>query len=301
MKVFCRLRHVNLKAGWVLTCTWSVAGLEVWDDCSCFLCGIRQIFLQDLPKCLGVCKCVGVFFLFLCSPACVHALLQKERALAPESALWGDHSCTLPAANWSLSSCPIHLHFLPITEHYLCSQLGMGLNPFWLSWCYSLEIYKWRKRWRGVFGWGGVRVWGVHGGWEKTGWSRSRSKNKLWNFPSSLIATKESINNDITCVEGGDLKRSIIGVIIQVLVCKRCSLIDWAVLVALNHYWLVKTIFSHHQCFYVLCTRVTIRFYGALIIQHVFIWFKIVLCTVLTIWAGYTPHPEGTSRCRNLG
>ena len=31
-------------------------------------------------------------------------------------------------------------HFLPITEHYLCSQLGMGLNPFWLSWCYSLQI-----------------------------------------------------------------------------------------------------------------------------------------------------------------
>lgn len=65
---------------------------------------------------------------------------KREGALAPESALRGDHSCTLPAANWSLSSCPIHLHFLPITEHYLCSQLGMGLNPFWLSWCYSLQI-----------------------------------------------------------------------------------------------------------------------------------------------------------------
>lgn len=75
----------------------------------------------------------------------VHARVsEKEGALAPESALWGDHSCTLPAANWSLSSCPIHLHFLPITEHYLCSQLGMGLNPFWLSWCYSLQIFKWR-------------------------------------------------------------------------------------------------------------------------------------------------------------
>lgn len=82
-------------------------------------------------------------------PACVYVCLRasllaraarREGALAPESALRGDHSCTLPAANWSLSSCPIHLHFLPITEHYLCSQLGMGLNPFWLSWCYSLQI-----------------------------------------------------------------------------------------------------------------------------------------------------------------
>lgn len=81
----------------------------------------------------------------VCVCVCLRASLlaragRREGALAPESALRGDHSCTLPAANWSLSSCPIHLHFLPITEHYLCSQLGMGLNPFWLSWCYSLQI-----------------------------------------------------------------------------------------------------------------------------------------------------------------
>lgn len=90
------------------------------------------------PTFMSVCVCV-----YVCVGAwsCVRACMsEKEGALAPESALWGDHSCTLPAANWSLSSCPIHLHFLPITEHYLCSQLGMGLNPFWLSWCYSLQI-----------------------------------------------------------------------------------------------------------------------------------------------------------------
>lgn len=92
------------------------------------------------PACVSVCVRVCVWV----SPsllACLRERVRKrEGALAPESALRGDHSCTLPAANWSLSSCPIHLHFLPITEHYLCSQLGMGLNPFWLSWCYSLQI-----------------------------------------------------------------------------------------------------------------------------------------------------------------
>lgn len=38
-------------------------------------------------------------------------------------------------------------------------------------------------------------------------------------------------------------KRSIIGIIIQVLVCKRCSLIDWAVLVALTIIDLLKPYF----------------------------------------------------------
>lgn len=177
--------------------------------------------------------------------ACVHARVrEKEGALAPESALWGDHSCTLPAANWSLSSCPIHLHFLPITEHYLCSQLGMGLNPFWLSWCYSLQISNggggWRREER--------RKGGGKGGGE--GGHKSHSKNKLWNFPSSLTGRKQSINNDITrrreekmeeinywhynsspCLQ--TLQPHWLG-------CSCCT----------HHYWLVKTIFSHHHRFY---------------------------------------------------
>lgn len=108
------------------------------EDTSLPLFGVVQLIFAKphLHVCLCVCVyvCVGAW-------SCVRACMsEKEGALAPESALWGDHSCTLPAANWSLSSCPIHLHFLPITEHYLCSQLGMGLNPFWLSWCYSLQI-----------------------------------------------------------------------------------------------------------------------------------------------------------------
>lgn len=146
---------------------------------------------------------------------------EEEGALAPESALWGDHSCTLPAANWSLSSCPIHLHFLPITEHYLCSQLGMGLNPFWLSWCYSLQISN-----GGRVGWWVVYL-DVVG---EVGGAKVAAKNKLRNFPSSLTGKKQSINNDITWRGKGvgrkKWKGSIIGVIIQVLVCKRCSRID---------------------------------------------------------------------------
>lgn len=127
----------------MVTGTWSVAWLRAarrgsgWDDEEASFSLPRVIRLISASPtltlvCLRVCVSVR---------ACVHARVRgKEGALAPESALWGDHSCTLPAANWSLSSCPIHLHFLPITEHYLCSQLGMGLNPFWLSWCYSLQI-----------------------------------------------------------------------------------------------------------------------------------------------------------------
>lgn len=44
----------------------------------------------------------------------------------------------------------------------------MGLNPFWLSWCYSLQIYKWKKRGWVVLGWGGR--------WESVcGWKRVAS------------------------------------------------------------------------------------------------------------------------------
>lgn len=125
-----------------------------------------------------VCMCVSVC-------ACVHARVrEKEGALAPESALWGDHSCTLPAANWSLSSCPIHLHFLPITEHYLCSQLGMGLNPFWLSWCYSLQISN------GEGGVGGRKEGKVEG--MGRGGGKSHSKNKL-KLPI-ILHWQEAIN-----------------------------------------------------------------------------------------------------------
>lgn len=129
------------------------------------LLGSFGYFLQT-PPCLFVCVCVCVV-VWTCVRACMS---EKEGALAPESALWGDHSCTLPAANWSLSSCPIHLHFLPITEHYLCSQLGMGLNPFWLSWCYSLQISN---------GDGEGHVWAA--GWGVV-W-----QNKVQNFPSSPV------------------------------------------------------------------------------------------------------------------
>lgn len=265
----------------------------------CF-CGPSGKFPARPTLMLRCFQCVGVFCFFFFLLACVHALLQKERALAPESALWGDHSCTLPAANWSLSSCPIHLHFLPITEHYLCSQLGMGLNPFWLSWCYSLQIYKWRKGKRGS------------GGRGKTGWSKSQSKNKLWNFPSSLIGTKQSINNDITRIResrGRWVGRGVGGEMEEINYwrynsspCLQTLQPHWlGRSCCTHHYWLVKTIFSHHRCFYVLCTLVAIRLYGALIIQRVFIWFKTVLFTVLTIRAEHTAHPEGTSRCRNLG
>lgn len=50
------------------------------------------------------------------------------------------HSCNCWWANCSLSLSPIHLHFLPITENYLCSQLDMRVNPFWLSWQYCEQI-----------------------------------------------------------------------------------------------------------------------------------------------------------------
>lgn len=155
----------------------------------------------------------------LCTSVHAH-VSEKEGALAPESALWGDHSCTLPAANWSLSSCPIHLHFLPITEHYLCSQLGMGLNPFWLSWCYSLQISNGDGEGNARGKRKGGKVQGKGSG------GKSHSENKLWNFPSSLTSRKQSMNNDITRRREEKWKRSIIGIIIQVLVCKRCSLID---------------------------------------------------------------------------
>lgn len=124
-----------------------------------------------------MCVCVGVW---TCVRACMS---EKEGALAPESALWGDHSCTLPAANWSLSSCPIHLHFLPITEHYLCSQLGMGLNPFWLSWCYSLQISNGDGE--GHVGWGGRTKRGERCTRKRAG-GPSCCKNKVQNFPSAL-------------------------------------------------------------------------------------------------------------------
>lgn len=183
-----------------------------------------------MPVCIlnmYVQKCV-------CTCACLREKdRKKEGALAPESALWGDHSCTLPAANWSLSSCPIHLHFLPITEHYLCSQLGMGLNPFWLSWCYSLQISN-----------GGV------GGWMGSRGEKSQEKNSK-NFPSSFTGRKQSISNDITPrrvqkMEGINYRRYNSSPCLQTLqphwLGHSCCT---------HHYWLVKTIFSHHQWFYV--------------------------------------------------
>ncbi len=131
-----------------------------------------------------------------------------------------DHSCKRGGANWSLSCCPIHLHFLPITEHYLCSQLDMGVNPFWLScWC-SLQISTGRA---------GERV---------------RAKNKLGKL-LIIVHRKESIGNDIMKERkkqrgGGE---SIISVIIQALVCKCCSTIDLVVFIALAIIDLLKPYF----------------------------------------------------------
>lgn len=173
--------------------------------------------------------------------ACVS---EKEGALAPESALWGDHSCTLPAANWSLSSCPIHLHFLPITEHYLCSQLGMGLNPFWLSWCYSLQISN-------GDGEGRVKEKKKEGKVQRKG-NRGKSQHKkLWNFPSSLTSRKWSISNDITRVREEKMEE-INYWHYNSSPCLQTLQSHWlGRSCCTHHYWLVKTIFSHHQWFYV--------------------------------------------------
>lgn len=150
---------------------------------------------------------------------------KREGALAPESALRGDHSCTLPAANWSLSSCPIHLHFLPITEHYLCSQLGMGLNPFWLSWCYSLQISN-------EEGEGRVREQKTKNKKKegkvdrKEAAERNSGEKKLPITPHTHTHTlhkQEAVDELVTSRERRleKWKGSIIGIIIQVLVCQR--------------------------------------------------------------------------------
>ena len=242
----------------MVTGTWSVAWLRVerrgsgWDDEEASFSLPRVIRLISASPTLtlvfwGVCVCVCVCVcVSVCT--CVHARVrEKEGALAPESALWGDHSCTLPAANWSLSSCPIHLHFLPITEHYLCSQLGMGLNPFWLSWCYSLQISNGDGEGCESGGGGGDRERGRKGGGAKV-----IAKNKFWNFPSSLTGRKQSINNDITRrreekMEEINYWRYNSSPCLQTLQphwlgCSCCT----------HCYWLVKTIFSHHQWF---CVR----------------------------------------------
>lgn len=173
--------------------------------------------------------------------ACVS---EKEGALAPESALRGDHSCTLPAANWSLSSCPIHLHFLPITEHYLCSQLGMGLNPFWLSWCYSLQISN-------GDGEGRVKEKKKEGKVQRKGNGGKSQHKKLWNFPSSLMSRMWSISNDITRVREEKMEE-INYWHYNSSPCLQTLQAHWlGRSCCTRHYWLVKTIFSHHQWFYV--------------------------------------------------
>lgn len=195
--------------------------------------GLFSSFLRAPPSCL----------FFVCVLECDRVCMgEKEGALAPESALWGDHSCTLPAANWSLSSCPIHLHFLPITEHYLCSQLGMGLNPFWLSWCYSLQILKWRQ--------GGAcrgeetdgKVYG-----KRSGGTSCREK-KVRNFPASLSSRKHSVHGDVigrrTNMDAINYWRYNSGPCLQTLPSywSKCSCCT-------RRYWPVQTIFPHHRWF----------------------------------------------------
>lgn len=206
---------------------------------SLFLGSFSSFFEPHLHICFWVYVCVGVWS---CVCACMS---EKEGALAPESALWGDHSCTLPAANWSLSSCPIHLHFLPITEHYLCSQLGMGLNPFWLSWCYSLQISN---------GDGEGRVAGkkrrercLGKGVEGT----SCCENKVRNFPSSLSNRKYSVHDDVigrrTNMDAINYWRYNSGPCLQTLPS------NWLGCSCRCRYWRVQTIFAHHWWFYVRC------------------------------------------------
>lgn len=98
--------------------------------------------------------------------------------------------------------------------------------------------------------------------------------------------------------------RSIIGVIIRVLVCKRCSFIDQGVLVALAIIDLLKPYF-HIISGFCVRGRTRQRFkvvVGALIIHNVFVLsVQIALFTLQVIHVRYITHPEGTSRRRNLG
>ncbi len=114
---------------------------------------------------------------------------------------------------------PFIFIFLPITEHYLCSRLDMGVNPFWLScWC-SLQIST---------GGAGERV---------------RAKNKLGKL-LIIVHRKESIGNDIT---GGKEKNSgEVGNQLLVLYSsclQRCSTIDLVVFIALAIIDLLKPYF----------------------------------------------------------
>lgn len=135
-----------------------------------------------------------------------------------------DRSCKRGGANWSLSCCPIHLHFLPITENYLCSRLDMGVNPFWLScWC-SLQIST---------GGAGERV---------------RVKNKLGKL-LIIVHRKKSIGNDIT---GGKEKNSgrwgINYWCYNSSSCLQTLQHHWfSCFHSACHYWLVKTIFSSQR------------------------------------------------------
>lgn len=65
------------------------------------------------------------------------------------------------------------------------------------------------------------------------------------------------MNNDITRRREEKGKTSVIGIIIQVLVCKRCSLIDLAVLVALTIIDLLKPYFLIISGFKFAVTQIT--------------------------------------------
>lgn len=152
-----------------------------------------------------------------------------------------------------------------------------------------------RERWRGRGRWGDCR---------RRGGGKSHSKNKLWNFPSSLTGRKQSINNDITRrreekMEGINYWHYNSSPCLQTLqphwlACSCCT----------HHYWLVKTIFSHHRQFY-FCGHADNTLRGGINYSRCIHFkaqrVKIILFTLQTIRVKYIAHPEGTSRRRNMG
>lgn len=103
----------------------------------------------------------------------------------------------------------------------------MGLNPFWLSWCYSLQI----SNGDGEGHAGGTKRRGKVYGKRSRGHKLLRRQSpKLPIVPLQRTSTQCAV----TSSEGEQLwTQSIIGVIIRALVCKRYHPIDLGLLVAL--------------------------------------------------------------------
>lgn len=139
----------------------------------------------------------------------------------------------------------------------------MGLNPFWLSWCYSLQISN---------GDGEGHV-GARGEWRERCSGKGvgaqvfvKTKSKTFHHPSQTGSTQCMV----TSSEGEQIwTQSIIGVIFQALVCKRCRPIDSGVLVAFTVIDLFKPYFLIIGGFTFMAAWATLLFiHNVFILKH---------------------------------